>query len=111
MASKNLNLSQLTGEKTYCEIIFKQVWEKVEAHKSTHPQQKIFMMAFGDTSQPLPPTVVQGLVNAATRLGDRETYTGYEDVTGNPDLRQAICANYYQKKLGIDFEPEEVFVS
>ena len=111
MATKNLNLNELTGEKTYSEIIFKQVWGKVEAYKSTHPQQKVFMMAFGDTTQPLPPTVVQALVQAANRLGEAQTYTGYEDINGNPALRQAICANYYQKKMGIELEPEEIFIS
>ncbi|MDB9518121.1 LL-diaminopimelate aminotransferase [Roseofilum reptotaenium CS-1145] len=111
MASKNIYLSQLTGDATYTQIVFNKVWGKVEADRAAYPEKKVFMMAFGDTSQPLPPTVVQGLVNAATRLGDRETYTGYEDVTGNPDLRHAICTNYYQKKLGIDFDPAELFVT
>ncbi|NEO12036.1 MAG: aminotransferase class I/II-fold pyridoxal phosphate-dependent enzyme [Moorea sp. SIO3F7] len=67
------------------------------------------MMAFGDTTQPLPPTVVRALVEAANRLGDRQTYTGYEDITGNPALRSAVCADYYQKKMDID--PSEVFIS
>lgn len=111
MASKNINLSQLTGEKTYTEIVFKQVWGKVEAYRAAHGQQKIFMMAFGDTSQPLPPSVVRALVDAANRLGDPQTYTGYEDVTGNQGLKQAICANYYQKKMSIFLEPSEVFIS
>lgn len=110
MATKNLALSGLAGEKTYTEIVFKRVWGKVEAYRAAHPQQKIFMMAFGDTTQPLPATVVRGLVDAANSLGDRQTYTGYEDITGNPGLRRAICANYYQKKLGIELNPEEVFI-
>ena len=111
MANKNVYLSQLTGDATYTQIVFNQVWGKVEAYQTAYPEKQVFMMAFGDTSQPLPPTVVRGLVDAANRLGDRDTYTGYEDVTGNPNLRQAICANYYQKKLGIELEPREVFVT
>lgn len=111
MATKNLNLSQLTGEKTYTEIVFSQVWGKVEAYKASHQQQDIFMMAFGDTTQPLPPTVVEAMVDAAKRLGDPKTYTGYEDITGNSALRQAICANYYHKKMGVELESSEVFIS
>lgn len=111
MATKNLQLTHLTGDKTYTEIVFKQVWGKVEAYRATHPQQKIFMMAFGDTTQPLPPTVVKALADAAHRLGAPHTYTGYEDITGNPKLRQAICANYYGQKQGIDIKSEEVFIS
>ncbi|NEQ85561.1 MAG: LL-diaminopimelate aminotransferase [Moorea sp. SIO2I5] len=109
MATKNLSLSELSGGKTYTEIVFNQVWGKVEAYRASHPQQQLFMMAFGDTTQPLPPTVVRALVEAANRLGDRQTYTGYEDITGNPALRSAVCADYYQKKMDID--PSEVFIS
>ncbi|MEQ9672224.1 LL-diaminopimelate aminotransferase [Coleofasciculus sp. G2-EDA-02] len=111
MATKNLELSQLTGDKTYTEIIFKQVWGKVEAYQAAHPQQQIFMMAFGDTTQPLSATVVQALVHAANRLGNPQTYTGYEDITGNPALKQAICANYYRQKISVELEPEEIFIS
>jgi LL-diaminopimelate aminotransferase len=111
MATKNFNFSELTGEKTYTEIVSKQVWGKVEAYRAAHPQQNIFMMAFGDTSHPLPPTVVRALVDAANRLGDPQTYTGYEDVTGNPNLRGAICANYYRQKMSIELDPDEVFIS
>jgi LL-diaminopimelate aminotransferase len=111
MATKNIALTHLTGEKTYSEIIFKRVWGKVEAYQATHPQQKIFMMAFGDTSQPLPSTVTKALVDAANRLGDPQTYTGYEQITGNPALKQAICDSYYRQKLGIEINTEEVFIS
>lgn len=69
------------------------------------------MMAFGDTSQPLPQTVVKALVDTANGLGNLERYTGYEDVSGNPELRQSICDNYYQRTLGIDLELTEVFIS
>ncbi|MGB3508911.1 MAG: LL-diaminopimelate aminotransferase [Microcoleaceae cyanobacterium] len=111
MATKNLALSELTGEKTYTEIVFNQVWGKVESYRATHPQQEIFMMAFGDTTQPLPSTVVKALVEGANRLGDRQTYTGYEDITGNPALRSAICTDYYRKKMGIEIDSSEVFIS
>ncbi|NES04651.1 MAG: LL-diaminopimelate aminotransferase [Okeania sp. SIO2F4] len=110
MATKNLALSELTG-KTYTEIVFNQVWGKVETYRATHPQKEIFMMAFGDTTQPLPSTVVKAMVEAANRLGDRQTYTGYEDITGNPALRSAICTDYYQKKMGVEIDSSEVFIS
>lgn len=111
MATKNLTLSQLSGEKTYTEIIYKTVWGKVLAYQKKHPQQKIFGMAFGDTTQPLPSVAVRSLIEAAQRLGDRNTYTGYEDVIGNPELRQAIGDRYYQQQLGVSLEPEEIFIS
>lgn len=111
MATKNLNLSQLTGDATYTEIVFNRVWGKVEAYRAAHPQEKMSVMAFGYTSEPLPPTVVRALVDAANRLGDRETYTSYEDVIGNPGLREAICTNYYREQSSVELDPEEIFIS
>ena len=110
MATKNLALSELRG-KTYTEIVFDQVWGKVESYQATHPEQEIFMMALGDTTKPLPSTVVKAIVEAANRLGNSQTYTGYEDITGNPALRSAICTDYYQKKIGIEIDSSEVFIS
>ena len=111
MANKNLYLSQFTQYPTYLQSVFQKVSSKVEAYQSIYPKQKVLFGAFGDTSQPLPPTVVRALVDAANRLGNPQTYTGYEEPTGNPRLKQAICADYYQKKIGIDLNPEEVFIS
>ncbi|NER20795.1 MAG: LL-diaminopimelate aminotransferase [Symploca sp. SIO1C2] len=111
MASKNPHFRQLISDSTYTEIVSNQILKQVEAHQAAYPEQKIYMMGFGDTSQPLPATVVKALVDAASRLGHPETYTGYEDITGNPELRRAICLNYYQNKLGITLDPTEVFVS
>ena len=68
------------------------------------------MMTAGDTTQPLPLKVVEALVDAATKLGDKSTYTGYEECQGNIKLREAICNNYY-KKRGINLKQEEIFVS
>lgn len=111
MATKNLNLSKLTGDATYTEVVFNRVWGKVEAYMAANPEEEMFIMAFGYTSEPLPPTVVRALVDAANRLGDRETYTSYEDVIGNPELRQAIASNYYREKMRVELQPEEIFIS
>lgn len=111
MASKNLNLSRFKGCRTYAQIVNERVWGKVEAYQAQHPQQEIFLMAFGDTTQPLPPTVGKALVNASRRLSDPKTYTGYEDVIGNPDLRQAICTRFYREKLGVEIDLEDIFIS
>lgn len=110
MATKNYHLQQLTGRKTYMEIIEK-VWQRVDKYRIAHPQQKIFMMSLGDTTQPLPSTVVQAMVDATQRLGNPATYTGYGDFVGDPDLRQTIAANYYRQGLGIELDPGNIFIS
>lgn len=111
MATKNFNLTRLQGCKTYTEIIYTQVWSRVEAYQTEYPDQETFIMAFGDTTQPLPSTAGKALVDSAYDLINPETYTGYEDVTGNPGLRQAICTHYYQEHLDVELSSEEVFIS
>lgn len=68
-------------------------------------------MAWGDTSQPLPPTVVKALIDYSTKLGNFNTYTGYENINGNQELKKAICHNYYQEKFNIEFDSSEIFVN
>lgn len=110
MTNKNLHLSKLNNGSTYLEIFNEKLMGKVKKFQSLYPQRKINIMAWGDTSQPLPPIAVKALINGANKLGNAETYTGYENIAGNLELREAICLNYY-KKLGIEFDSSEIFVN
>ena len=82
--------------------------DRVDQFKSDYPQRKVTILAWGDTSQPLPPTAVKALINGANKLGNAETYTGYEAISGNSVLKESICLNYYQK-LGIELNSSEIF--
>lgn len=110
MATKNTTLSQINSGSTYLEVFNRELLGRVERFQSDYPQKKILMLAWGDTSQPVPPTAVKALIDSVNKLGNAETYTGYEAVTGNLQLKQAICLNYYQK-LGIKFDASEIFVN
>ncbi|MEG4804022.1 LL-diaminopimelate aminotransferase [Microcoleus sp. ARI1-B5] len=111
MATPNIALSQLTTGSTYNETFNREIVGRVKTFQASYPSKKIYMMAWGDTSQPLPPIVVRALIDEATKLGNFNTYTGYEDINGNPELRKAICHKYYQQKLSIEFDSSEIFVS
>ncbi|MGB5635953.1 MAG: LL-diaminopimelate aminotransferase [Waterburya sp.] len=110
MAAKNTNLSRLNAGSTYLEVFNRELMGRVEKFQSDYPQKKILMLAWGDTSQPLPLTAVKALIDGANKLANAETYTGYEAVTGNLKLKQVICLNHY-KKLGIEFDASEIFVN
>ncbi len=110
MATKNITLSQINSGSPYLEVFNRELLSRVERFQSDYPQKKILMLAWGDTSQPVPPTAVKALIDSVNKLGNAETYTGYEAVTGNLQLKQAICLNYYQK-LGIKFDASEIFVN
>ena len=110
MATKNITLSQINSGSPYLEVFNRELLSRVERFQSDYPQKKILMLAWGDTSQPVPPTAVKALIDSVNKLGNVKTYTGYEAVTGNLLLKQAICLNYY-KKLGIKFDASEIFVN
>lgn len=110
MTTKNENLSKLFASETFADLVRNKLIKTVEDYQKSNPQKEIYTMAWGDTSYPLPAKVVAALVDAATKLGDRSTYTGYGVFDGNIKLREAIC-NYYYKPLGIDLKPEEIFIS
>lgn len=111
MATKNPSLSQLTTGSTYNELFNREIIGRVKTFQVSHPQKKIYMMAWGDTSQPLPPTVVRALIDGSTKLGNLNTYTGYENINGNTELKKAICHNYYQEKFNIEFDSSEIFIN
>ena len=110
MAIKNSSLSQLNAGSTYLEIFNRELMGRVEKFKSDYPQRKVTILAWGDTSQPLPPSAVQALINGANKLGNAETYTGYEAISGNCVLKESIRLNYYQK-LGIGLDFSEIFIN
>jgi LL-diaminopimelate aminotransferase len=71
-----------------------------------HPDAKIISMGVGNTTEPIMPHILDGLVEGAQRLGLAETYSGYAD-EGLPELREAVSQAYYNGTFGID----EIFIS
>ncbi len=110
MTTKNPNLSKLFTSDTFADMVRNQLMKKIEEHQASNPQKELYIMAWGDTTQPLPSKVVDAIVDAATQLGDESTYTGYGEFDGNIKLREAICNNYYQN-IKVGLKPEEIFVS
>lgn len=109
MTTKNKNISKLFDSYTWF-VFQNKLRKKIEESQLSNPHKELYLMTAGDTTQPLPLKVVEALVDAATKLGDRSTYTGYGECQGNIKLREAICDNYY-KKCGINLQSKEIFVS
>lgn len=104
MAKINANYNKLPEK-----YLFTEIAKKTRAFKALHPKVEILRLGIGDTTLPLVPSVVQGLLGGAKKLGNAKTYTGYGDEQGNIALRSTIAALY--KKNGIKLDPDEVFVS
>jgi LL-diaminopimelate aminotransferase len=96
MLHKNASLRKLLQKPSYYDVVRDKVLGRLDAYTSLHPEKKTFVMAYGDTSQPVAPPVVKAMVEAAHRLGDPRTYTGYEPIIGMEKLREEL-ASWYQR--------------
>lgn len=105
MAKLNPNYDRLAAG-----YLFPEIGRRAKAFAAAHPDRKILRMGIGDTTEPLPPTVIRTMHERLDRLANRDTYTGYGDTSlGEDDLRSAIAADYARR--GAQVNADEVFVS
>ena len=89
--------------------LFPEIARRTREFQAQHPEANILRLGIGDTTEPLPPAIIQGLHGAVDKLAARETYSGYGDSEGQTALREAIAKHY--QSLGADVKPADVFVS
>lgn len=87
--------------------LFPEIARRRKAYTDKHPDAKIVSLGIGDTTLPIPPHILSGLVSGATKLGTKEGYSGYGAEQGNKELREKIASKLYNNKV----EADEVFVS
>ena len=87
--------------------LFPEIAKRKKEYLQAHPGAKVISLGVGNTTEPIPPHINEGLVNGAKALGKAETYSGYGDDYGNPALREKIAAVLYKGLVGAD----EVFIS
>lgn len=104
MSSINTNYSKLQAG-----YLFPEIARRTKLYKEVNPNAPVIRLGIGDTTEPLAPSIVMAMHEEVSKLGDKETYTGYGDSEGTPELRSAI-AQYY-KDLGCNIDDLEVFVS
>jgi LL-diaminopimelate aminotransferase len=105
MATLNANYDKLAAG-----YLFPEIGRRVRAFAADHPGVKVMRLGIGNTTEPLTPTVLEGLHAAVDRLGRVETYSGYaDDSSGDPEMKAALQGLY--KRYGVALEPEDIFVS
>lgn len=104
MATINANYDKLQAG-----YLFPEIAKRTRAFQAAHPGVNVMRLGIGDTTEPLTPTVIEGLLAGVRKLADANTYTGYGAEQGNTGLREALAARYAQ--YGVSIEPDEVFVS
>lgn len=104
MAKINSNYNKLS--QTY---LFSEIAKKTKAFMEANPKAEILRLGIGNTTEELVPEVIKGLLGGVKKLSTNKTYTGYGDEQGDIRLRKELV-NWY-KKIGIDLEDIEVFIS
>lgn len=104
MARINSSYRKLTAG-----YLFPEIERRVRLFQEQNPAARIHRLGIGNTTEPLPPALIEGLKDGVGRLAKAETYTGYGDEQGLQELRAAL-ARYYSS-LGANLEPDEFFVS
>ncbi len=89
--------------------LFPEIERRVRAFQAQNPSLKIHRLGIGNTTEPLTPTVIEGLKEGVERLAHAETYSGYGDEQGQGELRRELC-RYYASR-GAALEPDEFFIS
>jgi len=104
MAKINPNFKKLPQN-----YLFSEIKKKKQEYLKKHPKAEIYDLSIGDTTQPIVPSVIEGLKRGVEKLAKRKTYTGYGQTEGNIKLRKAI-SKFYQKR-GVKILPSEIFIS
>ncbi len=87
--------------------VFSEIARRRKVFLENNPEAKLVSLGIGDTTLPIPPYIMHGLVTGAAKLGNKQGYTGYGAEQGMKELREKIAYKLYDGKI----EPEEVFVS
>lgn len=103
--ARNGNFAKLAGG-----YLFPEIGRRRTAYVAENPEMadRIISLGIGDTTQPIPSHILSGLIQGASKLGDKSGYSGYGDVQGRTDLRQKIADTLYK---GMGVQADEVFVS
>ncbi len=104
MARTNVNYEKLSTS-----YLFVDIARRKKAFEKDHPGVTILSLGIGDTTEPIPPSVIEGLTLGVRNLSNVATYKGYGDEQGDARLREAIARSYAQR--GVSMDADEVFVS
>ena len=105
MFKVNENYLKLPGS-----YLFSTIGKKVKAYKDANPEKEVLSLGIGDVTLPLAPSVITALHGSVDEMADAKTFKGYAPDLGYEFLRSAI-KNYDYKKLGVDIDIDEIFVS
>src|SRR3989338_7561170 len=105
MVKSNPAYRNLTGG-----YLFPEIARRTKTFAEKHPGVKIMKLGIGNTTEPLPSSVIKGLKTGVNKLSSAKSYSGYGDEQGNNELRKKIAEVKYKNAVETIL-PEEIFVS
>lgn len=102
MVQRNPNFAKLQAG-----YLFPEINRRKKILLEKHPDAKLISLGIGNTTEPLTPTITNGLVQAAQGLGTLTGYSGYGDEQGLVALRRLIAEKLYKQQIAA----EEITIS
>ena len=90
--------------------LFSEIARRVREFQDAHAEARIIRLGIGDVTQPLPPSVIRALHEAADEMARPETFRGYGPETGYEFLTALVAKHDYGAR-GVPMAPDEIFVS
>lgn len=104
MATINTNYNKLNAG-----YLFPEINRRTRQFKAEHPDAQVMRLGVGNTTEPLPPSIIAGLHEGVSKLASVATYTGYGDEQGTTELREALVERY--RGYGVHLDADEFFIS
>lgn len=105
MATINENYNKLQGG-----YLFGEIARRARDFTKKNPGVKIMRLGIGDTTEPLSPSVIRGLMEGVRKLGNVKTYTGYTE-GGKTNHRLINALVDFYKVKNISLKAQEIFIS
>jgi LL-diaminopimelate aminotransferase len=90
--------------------LFSEIAKRTREFLEKNPKAPVIKLGIGDTTQPLPPSILKAFHEGVDELGKKETYKGYGPEQGYDFLREAIV-KYDFNSRGCKIESDEIFIS
>ncbi|MFA7125012.1 MAG: LL-diaminopimelate aminotransferase [Sphaerochaetaceae bacterium] len=89
--------------------LFPEVARRAANFQKEQPNVKLHKLGIGNTTEPLPPSIIEALHAKVDALSHAATYSGYGDEQGNTALREAL-SDYY-RSMNVQIQSDEFFIS
>ncbi|BBN18428.1 LL-diaminopimelate aminotransferase [Marchantia polymorpha subsp. ruderalis] len=104
--TRNANFAKLQAG-----YLFPEIGRRRAAHIAKYPDAKVISLGIGDTTEPIPSVIAEGMKAKAQALSTLEGYSGYGAEQGEGSLRAALQKFYLKLHPDTGVKASEVFVS